>query len=192
MPLARFLLIGFPCRCFLFVMGVLSAFGQIPPGAIILPAYESQPVRVIDDQGLGRTWRVVSAKLRENLTATWGVLNVQNASATAIEQARFSAEYYDANGRLCFTLVFAGEANGERDTKPIVAGASRELTSLAAGLGPAAKPVEVRLRLVSQRVVGRSTEVVAGDRLVRSPVTLSSLSSGALELNLNSTQRVVR
>lgn len=196
MPLVRFRLNRrleySSCTCVLFIIGVLPVLsGQIPPEEIIrLPGYASLPLRVTSDEAFGRTWRVVSAELRENITAaTWGVLELQNASKTALEEARFYAEYYDARGRRCLTLAFAGEANSQQNGKPIEAGETRELLSLAAGLSPAAKPVEVRLKLVSQRPVGHSTEIVSGERFVLSPVTLMSLSGAPLTLNLNSLQR---
>lgn len=167
---------------------VVSA--QTPTEPVRLPPYVSLPLRVTSDDGFRRTWRAVSAELRENITAaTWGVLEVENTSQAAVGEARFYAEYYDARGRLCLTLAFAGEANSQQNAKPIETGETRELLSLAAGLSPAAKPVEVRLKLVSQRPAGHSTEIVSGERLVRSPVTLMSLSGAPQTFNLSSLQR---
>jgi hypothetical protein len=170
------------------VSAVVSA--QTPTEPVRLPPYVSLPLRVTSDDGFRRTWRAVSAELRENITATtWGVLEVENTSKAAVGEARFYAEYYDARGRLCLTLAFAGEANDQRNIRPIEAGETRLLLSLAAGLSPATTPVEVRLKLISQRPLGRSTETVSGERLVRAPVTVTSLSGAPLRLNLNASQR---
>jgi hypothetical protein len=134
-------------------------------------------------------WIVRNAELHEGLTSAWGVLEIQNASPVSIEEARFYAEYYDAEGRLCFTLVFVSEANSDRDGSPIGPGDARELFSVAVALGPAAQPAEVKLRLISERVVGKPIEIAAGDKIVRSPVTTSGLSPDLLRLRLDPDQQ---
>lgn len=55
------------------------------------------------------------------MIGVWGVLDIENASTLTMQWARFYAEYFDAAGRLCFTLVFATQANAhklEKDARP--------------------------------------------------------------------------
>jgi hypothetical protein len=64
--------------------------------------------------------------------------------------------------------------NTRRAVDAIAAGASRELLTLSAGLGPATTPVEVRVRLISQSIEGRGAQTGAGDSIIRAPVTAGS------------------
>ena len=130
---------------------IAFSHAQTPPQG--LHGYAKLPIRAIADGSMEGTWKVINANLSENLATTWGILTVQNISGSPISQARFYAEYYDNAGNMCMTMVFAGEANTRRAVDAIAAGASRELLTLSAGLGPATAPVEVRVRLVSQSIV---------------------------------------
>src|SRR5580693_7947776 len=135
-------------RSGLYAMATLLlafAHAQAPTQGYMLHGYATLPLRVTTDESTQRTWRIASGNLNENLANTWGVLAVQNISQSPISQARFYAEYYDNAGNLCMTMVFASEANTRRSVDAIAAGASRELLTLSAGLGPATTPVEVRV-----------------------------------------------
>ncbi len=155
------------------------AHAQTPSQGYMLHGYAALPIRATADGSMEGTWRIISANLSENLATTWGILAIQNISGSPISQARFYAEYYDNAGNLCMTMVFAGEANTRRAVDAIAAGASRELLTLSAGLGPATTPVEVRVRLISQSIVsqsieGRGAQTGAGDSIIRAPVTAGS------------------
>jgi hypothetical protein len=130
-------------------------------------------LRFGQDEAMSQTWRITGAELQESGVATWGLLKIENISKARIRYARFYADYYDRGGRRCFTLVFATERHSERpgeDAAPFAPGERREL--LSDGVAPASEPVEVRVRLVSQKAVGQPEQTVAGDSIVRSPVTV--------------------
>ncbi len=161
---------------------IAFSHAQTPPQG--LHGYAKLPIRAIADGSMEGTWKVINANLSENLATTWGILTVQNISGSPISQARFYAEYYDNAGNMCMTMVFAGEANTRRAVDAIAAGASRELLTLSAGLGPATAPVEVRVRLVSQSIVsqsieGRGGQTGAEDSIIRAPVTGESPNTAA-------------
>jgi hypothetical protein len=153
---------------------IAFAHAQTPPQGYMLHGYATLPIRATADGSMEGTWRIISANLSENLATTWGILAIQNISGSPISQARFYAEYYDSAGNMCMTMVFAGEANTRRAVDAIAAGASRELLTLSAGLGPATTPVEVRVRLISQSIEGRGAQTGAGDSIIRAPVTAGS------------------
>jgi len=161
---------------------IAFAHAQTPPQA--LHGYAALPIRATADGSMEGTWKVISANLRENLDATWGILTVQNISGSPISQARFYAEYYDNAGNMCMTMVFVGEANTRRAVDAIAAGASRELLTASVGLGLATTPVEVRVRLISQSMVSQSIEgqgaqTGAGDSIIQAPVTAGSPNTAA-------------
>lgn len=172
--------------CLFWLCGplVTLALGQIPPRVAPLATYERLPLNFIQDEGMNRSWKVTRVELREGLVGTWGLLQIQNVSGMPIQQARFYADYYDMAGRLCFTLVFGSDSNSESlkgDPRPVGVDESRLLLSLGSGFAPASEAVEARVRLVSQTIAGKPEEIVAGDRILRSPGVIEG---SILELKL--------
>jgi len=96
---------------------------------------------------------------------------VQNVSEEPIRSAAFYGEYYDAAGRLCFSLVFSLDKNETKVKRPLVPGAVRRLYAVAPALLPASEPVELRLSLLDQTAptLGQSTSVA----VVQAPITFS-------------------
>jgi hypothetical protein len=146
---------------FVCVVSAAAALGQ-------------KPIRFTTDPATDRTWKVTQATFDEGAVSIEGAVRIQNTSSTPVQEARFYAEYFDASGRLCLTLAYAGEVNGngvDNNANPFAPGEARRLVAHAAALTPATRPVEVSLHLISQRPVGQRTEVAAGDAIVRAPMT---------------------
>jgi hypothetical protein len=136
------------------------------------------------DSAVGKHWKVVNAQLREGLTASSGVLRIENISTQSIRKARFYAEYYDRDERLCFTLVFAAEENDEDDNTPFGPGYTRNLLSAAVELSPATRAVGVRLSLISQETEGSPAGGGTGEGIIRSPVIIAGgLSPASLAIS---------
>ncbi len=164
----------------LLLLTLMGSRAQDPSGRLI-PRFTTHRLRVIPDASMLPAWRVSSAELSENLGVTDGVVSLQNVGELPITQARFYVEYYDAAGSLCFSLAFAGEANGRNSSAPMAPRESRKLYSEAVSLGSATEPVEARVRMISQ-VRGSAPEIGAGDGIMRMPVTGEA---PVLKLNLD-------
>jgi len=111
----------------------------------------------------------------------------------AVEWAKFYVEYYDARDRLCFTLLFATYSNSEQltnDPRPVESKESRLLLSLGSGLAPASEVTEARVHLISQAILGRTKETVAGKSMIRSPAAIEgTIPERQLHLAIDSAQR---
>ncbi len=131
------------------------------------------------DEATTRSWEVTQAELEEQTSDTWGTLQVRNVVGAPVKWAKFYVEYYDARGRPCFTLLFAtyqhrGEESGPlvNDLRPVASRESRTLLSLAGGLAPASKVTKARVHMISQAILGKGEEVLAGNSTIRSPATI--------------------
>jgi len=128
---------------------VLSVAGARPPDKACC-GFVSVPLRALAKGDLGKYWTLKSAELRETPSATWGYVAVQNSSYAPTESARFYGEYFDAEGRFCFSLAFSLASNEEGKNAPIRPAELRTLRSLAGSITPAVAPKELRLYLVEQ------------------------------------------
>jgi len=165
------------CLCVSLTGGLPTAPAQIPPGGVKTAQFTSLPVRIRQDSDVTSRWKLHNAALRESIIGVWGVLDIENDSTLTMKFARFYAEYFDAAGRLCFTLVFATQANAdnlEKDERPIRPGESRQLLSLASALGPASDPVEVRVRLIQDTISAEPLRGAVGDAVIGSPVVINA------------------
>jgi hypothetical protein len=143
--------------------------------------FVSVPLRVQAEGDLDKYWTLKSAELRETPTASWGEVGLQNSWYAPIENARFYGEYFDAEGRFCFSLAFSLESNEERRNSPIRPGESRTLRSTVAYLCPAVAPKELRLYLVEQ--TGLSGQRVLGEGTP--PVRVPPIISGGIPESLS-------
>ena len=117
------------------------------------------------------SWIVRKAYVEEQLTATTGYLEIRNASNRALKNANFYAEYYDAAGRFCFSLVFSLNKNLEKQEGPLKRQGIRRLYSIGAFLAPASEPKELRVSLLGSGL----SEVASGEekrRPIRAPITM--------------------
>jgi hypothetical protein len=131
-------------------------------------------VTLLSNEGavLANTWRVGPARIMEDFGGVLGSVQIQNISPKAVEDSRFYAEYFDAAGRLCFTLTFAQGHNFERRTSPFLPGEVRTLYSLTYALGPAVRPREVVLHVMHQRNEQSPAGETEGSTEVLSPALL--------------------
>jgi hypothetical protein len=149
----------------------------------------SVPLRLSAQGNLGKYWALEGAELRETPTATWGYLRVRSLSSFTTEGTHFYGEYFDAEGRFCFSLAFSLSSNEEARSSPVQPGEIRTLHSMASFLSPAVAPSRLALYLVQQTILnGGPVETVATPAM-RSPPTISggvgeSLSSVALSRRL--------
>ncbi len=155
-----------------------------PTGAQI--TFATTSLRVSAQGELPTFWRVREAGLGETFTGTTGDLTLENIASTPIDGAIFYGEYFDAAGRLCFSLVFS-QAKSVGETGPIAPGEVRELQSSGVGLFPASAPKEVRLYLVEQSVPDQAKSPSGWAVPFRAPVTLfGSFTDRARRLQLGS------
>jgi hypothetical protein len=170
-----------------------QVWAQIPPGGVKTAEFASLPIRIRADSEVSVRWKLSHAELRESVIGVWGTLGVENVAPLSMNWARFYAEYFDNTGRICFTLVFASQANAEhleRDYRPTRSGEMRELLSLASDLGPAVEPVEVRVRLIQDRPESEPLQGTAGNAPIRSPVLINSTApEPTVRLKLDEFQR---
>ncbi len=127
---------------------------------------------------------MLEARLRENFDQTTGYLEVQNISGTTVDGPIFYAEYFDASGRFCFSLVFS-QATNTAIRGPIAPAEVRGLYSSGVGLFPASEPKEVKLYLVRQSMPEQANPLRNWDASFRAPITVSgSVRSDAMTLQL--------
>lgn len=112
--------------------------------------FVSVPLRFLAEGNLGKYWTLKAAELRETPSATWGYVGLQTVSNIPITEARFYGEYFNAEGRFCFSLAFSLASNEEGRNSPIRPGELRVLRSMAGSLSPAVEAKEMRLYLVEQ------------------------------------------
>lgn len=159
--------VGFAVTAVFMLMGVVRAAGKPSP------RFVSVPLRLLAEGDLTKYWTLKSAELRETPSATWGYVGIQNVSNTPIERARFYGEYFDAQGRFCFSLAFSLASNEGGLDSPSRPGEVRSLRSMAASLSPAVAPKELRLYLVGQRSLTGQHVEGEGTPPMRVPVIIS-------------------
>lgn len=130
------------------------------------------PLKVITEGDLAKFWRVGRADLVENFEETRGHVELENLSAKPVPEAALYAEYFDAAGRLCFTMVFSQEQNMQMREGPLQPGEARTLTCAITSLGPAVQPVEAKFYLAWKSQVGRYTRYTTGQTPVCAPATV--------------------
>jgi uncharacterized protein DUF6851 len=163
-----------------FLLVILCLFPLLGLNSQINPV-ESRLI-VSPEGQLSEFWRVSEAGLREELSGTTGYLKIQNISVAPIDDAAFYAEYFDSEGRLCFTLVLS-QARNSAERGPIAPGEMRTIGSIGAGLFPASEPKEVRVHLLQLRSPGQTDELRKWDGRIRAPVTLSGGIQSGLQLS---------
>ena len=157
------------------------------------PTFARLALRIRADRSVGPKWKVIRAEVSEGAIGLWGSLKIQNVSGAAVGEVRFYAQYFDRTGRVCFTLVFSSRANSqhlENDTSIFRPGEIRELLAPAPGLGPAVRPEEVDIGLISERVEGQPWRLVGGHSAIHSPITINNfVVEPTLRLEFNEPQR---
>ena len=114
------------------------------------------------DPEIAKSWNIISASFGENLVDTQATIRLQNISGVTQPETHFWADYFDAQNRICFTLVFASTAIGPTH--------ALELRSVASSLAPLSGPVRVHLRTVPSNI----TRFTA-DTPFRPPATVSEI-----------------
>lgn len=131
---------------------------------------------IVTPQGdLGSFWRIGNAGVREDFDATTGYVELQNASNLYLQAGVFYGEYLDANGRLCFSLVFS-----QKDDNTVAPGQEITLYSAASSMFAAVQPKELRL-FILQQSIGKTVPPKKWHALVRIPVTIGIRSLGVDE-----------
>jgi hypothetical protein len=121
---------------------------------------------------VAKYWKVLDAGLIEEFQSTNGYLKIENVSGVTLDNVVLYAEYFDNEGRFCFSLVFSQPTNVGDERTPVGSGATRTLYSSNGGMVPASPPGEVRVSLLRQSPVGQNP-LPMSDVSVRSPITLS-------------------
>jgi hypothetical protein len=144
-------------------------------------------IRVTASPELAKYWQIHAAGLRQEPSGTTGFLEIENVYNTRLHGGVLYAEYFDEEGRLCFTLTFSQERNiGDRTA--ISTHETRTLYSAASGLSPVTRVAEARIYLLRQgdmedRKQPRQVEAIA----VRAPATVNSnVPVSAVNLRLTS------
>jgi hypothetical protein len=146
--------------------------------------FADAPLAVSPEGELATSWQVLEARLFERADGTTGYLRLRNVSGTTLEGGIFYAEYSDARGRFCFSLVFSQTRNIPIKG-PVAPGGVRELYSNAPGLFPASEPKGVRVYLVRESIAGRAGSTREWGAPFRAPVTLSgNVRTDATQLHL--------
>lgn len=146
-----------------------ASLGAADQGSL---AFRVTKVQVVPVGAFAGYWKARGAELRETFTATSGYIQIEDISPTAMEDAKFYGEYFDAAGRFCFSLVFSQAKNESNQSGPFAPGEVRTVVSMAASLAPAAEPTMMRLYSVEQRPVGEQKEVIYDESVVRSPTAI--------------------
>ncbi len=152
---------------FLWPLTFVPAVAQVPPYKVT-----SLLVRPQGDSYLW--WKIRRAEIDEGFSGTMGVLEIKNISADPIDDVRLYAEYLDASGRLCFTLIFGADRNFERKSGAFQPGEVRILHASAHYLDPATKPSEVKVYAVRRAIEENETGTGEADLTVWSPALLLS------------------
>ncbi|MDE3135230.1 MAG: hypothetical protein KGL59_01535 [Acidobacteriota bacterium] len=130
------------------------------PGPLLLSrarpaASQAMPVRIAlrvsTRSSVGPWWTIEGAALQEQILGTTAYLNVRNASDSVLDRAVFAANYYDASGRKCFSLLFSVPDAWDlqrHSNAAIPPRETRTLVSVADGMFPATRPSEVVVGLV--------------------------------------------
>ncbi len=133
-------------------------------------------VAVMPQGDIGSFWSVRNAGVREEFGATTGYVELQNASNLYLQAGVFYGEYLDANGRLCFSLVFS-----QKDSNAVAPGQEITLYSAATSMFAAVQPKELRLFILQQSTAGKTESPKKWHALVRTPVTIGTQSLGINE-----------
>src|SRR5579864_982531 len=127
-------------------------------------------LNVKEERSLGQFWHVRSAYLEESVKGATGYVEIANISGEAIGAANFYGEFYDADGRFCFSLVFSIANNLSGRSGPFLPREVRKLYSTGAFLAPASQPAELRLFILRQDITG--TKGVTEAPPLRAPITV--------------------
>lgn len=166
--------------CFACVKPLPASAGQNP-----FLQVKKIPLTVTAGPGVSSTWKVKSAYLEEDLSATTGYFEIQNVSSEPVQGANFYGEYYDSLNRLCFSLVFSLDKNLEKRNGPFSPAEVRKLYSTAVFIAPAVEPAQVRLFSLPQPTSA------AGQRFsdappVQAPITIQARSTSGTDVWLGS------
>jgi hypothetical protein len=140
------------------------------------PAYgQGMPTRIelrASPQGeLATFWQVLQADVREKFPETMGYLELKNVTTRTLTGGVVYAEYFDAAGRFCFSLLFS-QGRNTRMKRGAAPGETVVAYSGSGGFFPALEPREVRLYLVQQSVAGEPGPPLKWSVPFRVPVTL--------------------
>lgn len=133
-------------------------------------------VAVTPQGDLESFWSVGNAGVREDFDATTGYIGLRNASNLYLQAGVFYGEYLDANGRLCFSLVFS-----QKDGTVVAPGQEVTLYSAASSMFAAVQPKQLRLFILQQSTAGKVGTPKKWHALVRTPVTIGTRSLGVDE-----------
>jgi hypothetical protein len=158
-------------RAISFLFLLLCSFGplSLAKGQVM---FAKVPLKAAPEPEVAEFWSVRNAGLHEGFVETKGYLEVQNISRSAIGDAVFYAEYYDAVGRICFSLIFSLDNNGAGSEGPMARNEVRELYSSAYGLSLASKPERVRIQLLRQSRIDQQNSLSRWYLPLRTPVTV--------------------
>ena len=165
---------------FACVQALLAVTGQNP-----FLQVKKLPLTVTAAPGLSSTWKVKAAYLEEDLSATTGYLDVQNVSSEDIPAGNFYAEYYDALGRLCFSLLFSLDKNVEKRNGSFAPTEVRKLYSITVYIAPAVEPTEVRLLLLAQPI-SKAGQHFPNVPPIQAPITIQATSPSNADFWLGS------
>jgi hypothetical protein len=92
----------------------------------------------------GHQWATSAAWLAGNFQSTWAMLMIGNNAKQSFTAARFYAEYYDNQGRRCFTAIFSQDNNQGNIRGPFSPGETRTLWA-SSSQAPAARPTKIEI-----------------------------------------------
>jgi len=138
-------------------------------GQIVGPNVE---LRASGQGDFTKFWLPHTAGIREDLGGMLGYLEAQNISNESLDGVVFYAEYFDAEGRFCFSLVLSREKRPER-LGPIASRQIEPFFSSTTGLFIASDPSQVKLYLVQQTITSQSSPPQRWNVPIRAPVTIA-------------------
>jgi hypothetical protein len=132
--------------------------------------------RSVQSSGVGefdQFWQVRETSLSEMDGVTKGFLKLENVSHASLDHAVVYGEYFDAQKRFCFSVVFAQEPVTPGASTSVGPGDIAELRGFNWGLAPASQPTSVKFFLV-QQLVGKEQSPRTWAAPLRAPITVGA------------------
>ncbi len=147
-----------------------AAQSRAPRGGLgVVRVFSELPLVATPRGNIERYWKLADARFEERVGAAGGTIEATNVSGVTLRGPLFYAEYLDARGRVCFTLVLYSWRTGSPGG-PVGPGQTTRMFGLAPTLFPASRPVAVRVRLLRQDCPSPDCSMDRGDAPLRVPV----------------------
>lgn len=174
-------------QCTVTLAVLLFSFAICTPLSVLAQVtLDRSQLEATPQKELTTFWRVQDASFREDFGGVAAAIAIRNVWNKPLDDAAFYAEYFDAAGRFCLSLLLT-EEKISRDAGPIRPGEVGHFGALTSGLFPASEPKKVNLYLVRQRISDQASVLQKWETPIRVPVTIAGSVDATLQLNSVST-----